>query len=131
MDVQTALTLLIETISVGFTALLLIDFIAGLNTLLQQSQEDHQNQVQLLEDVPETSMQKSLEEPPVGWSVVEPTTEWHGWSCFLPMDTAYWRKADALQRESIRTLKKLASEKKIKGYSSLVKAQLIAALLAS
>jgi hypothetical protein len=48
MDVQTALTLLIETISVGFTALLIIDFVSGLPVLSQQRQEDTQNQAQVL-----------------------------------------------------------------------------------
>ncbi len=47
MDVQTLLTLLVEAISIGFTALLITDFVLGLPVPSQQRQEATQFQVQV------------------------------------------------------------------------------------
>jgi hypothetical protein len=111
MDAQTALTLLVEAISIGFIALLITDFVLGLPMPSQESQEDGQNQLQVLQDVTKTSTETPLEEPPSGWLVVEQS------NCF--------------EEFSIRELKKLASKKHIKNYSTMVKHQLAEALAAS
>jgi len=118
MNAQDFLTTAFEFVAIVPLTLLIIDFI--LNKAPQQGQQDGQNSVQVLEEgVEEVPLAPRFDTFPKapethGWSVVEPTSEWHGLDCPLQVTTAYWQRADELLSKSIRQLKAEASQRHIK-----------------
>ncbi len=133
---QDLLTYAFLTLAAGYAVLMGVDFIHGLIRLVPQVTAEGPEQV---EEVPQVTAEGPEETPKVAtWDWLVPSLD-----CDVPQVDAIefgrhkLRVLEVAQQSerdysslSIRELKKLASERKIKRYSSLTKTQLLTALAA-
>jgi hypothetical protein len=117
MDAQYFLTLSFEFVAVIPLVLMVVDFLLNKNdSLATEKAFSNKNPLSTVPDGTNENKTDVVENKVQGWDYVQPGTDWQEWNCPLPVTTTYWRKADAriplesLQQQSIRQLKKLASE---------------------